>query len=67
MSCQPLVFGGALFVLITAGVVGVLGIGVAVLIMGAILAALVTATVALADRRDVAPTVAATDAPVDPS
>lgn len=64
---QPLVFGGALLVLITAGVVGVLGIGVAVLIMGAILAALVTATVALADRRDVAPTVAATDAPVDPS
>lgn len=52
---QPLVVGGALLVLITAGLVGVLGVGVAVLIMGVIVAALVTATVALADRRDVAP------------
>lgn len=63
---RPLVLGGALLVLVAAALVDVLGIGVAVLIMGVIVAALVTTTVALADRRDVAPAVVG-DAPVDPS
>ena len=64
---QPLVVGAAVLVLTTAGLAGVLDIGVAVLIMGVGVAALVTATVALADRREVAPTVAATGAPADAS
>jgi len=44
---QPLVFGGVVLILIAAGLVGVLGIGFAVLLMGTVVAALVTVTVAL--------------------
>lgn len=52
---QPLMVGGAVAILVTVGLVGLLGIGVAVVVMGIIVAALVIVTVALADRRDVAP------------
>ena len=65
---QPLVVGAAVLLLIAAGFVAALGIGIAVLIMGVIVAALVASSVALARRHGFAPAAAATtDEPVDPS
>jgi low temperature requirement protein LtrA len=63
-----LVVGAAVIILITASLATVLGIGIAVLIMGVIVAALVASSVALAGRHGPAPAAAATtDQPVDPS